>query len=525
MRRLLVVIVLVAGSIVVLPASMAYAAAARSDFNGDGRGDLAVGVPGEDVEAILAAGAVNVLYGSAAGVNTSGDQFWNQDSSGVEGGAEAGDNFGSSLATGDFNNDGYADLAIGVPFEDVGLDVNAGAVNVLYGGATGLSSEDDQIWTQGSTGVAGDGVEPGDEFGASLAAGDLDGDGYADLAVGVPGEAVGAVSNAGAVNVLYGSSTGLTGTGSDFWTQDSTAINDTAETFDHFGFSVTVANFGKSSPADLVIGVPNEDLGGVDDVGAVAELFGTSAGVTATGDRLWSQDSSGVPGTAETGDGFGFSVAAANLGESSHADLAIGIPFEDVGTIIDAGAVNVLYGSTTGLTSTGSQQWTQNSSGIGDAAEDGDEFGFSLAAANLGKSSHADLAIGVPFEDLGTITQAGAVSVLYGSSNGVTSTDQFWTQDRSGVPGTAEDGDAFGWSLTTANLGISSHSDLAIGVIFEDVGAIQAAGAANVLYGSTTGLTSTGSQQWTQDSTGIAGDGAETGDLFGGALPGSRFFD
>jgi hypothetical protein len=522
MRRLLVVIVLAAGSIVVLPASMAYAAAARSDFNGDGRGDLAVGVPFEDVEAIGGAGAVNVLYGSAAGVNTSGDQFWNQDSSGVEGGAEPDDHFGSSLATGDFNNDGYADLAVGVPFEDVGA-VDAGAVNVLYGGATGLSSEDDQVWYQDVADVE-DVSELNDHFGSSLASGDLNGDGYADLAIGVPDEDVVAVANAGAVNVLYGSSTGLTATGDQFWTQDSTAINDTAETSDHFGFSVAVANFGKSSPADLAIGIPNEDLSGIESVGAVAVLFGTSTGVTATGDQLWSQDSSGVPGTAEDDDEFGWSLAAANLGHSSHTDLAIGIPFEDVGTIIDAGAVNVLYGSTTGLTSTGSQQWTQNSTGIQGAAEDQDVFGFSLAAADFGGVSQADLAIGVANEDVGTITGAGAVSVLYGSSNGLTSTDQVWTQDTSGVPGTAEENDAFGWSVTAANFGMTSQSDLAIGIPFEDVGTIIDAGAVNVVYGSSTGLTSTGSQQWTQDSTGIAGDGAETGDFFGGSLAGSRMF-
>jgi hypothetical protein len=226
-----------------------------------------------------------------------------------------------------------------------------------------------------------------------------------------------------------------------------------------------------------------------------------------------------VPGTGEDADNFGWSVAAANLGHSGHADLAIGVPFEDVGIVTDAGAVNVVYGSTTGLTSTGSQQWTQNSTGIQDVAEDGDNFGLSLAGANFGGASQSDLAIGVPFEDVGTGTGAGAVSVLYGSSTGLTSTDQFWTQDTSGVPGIVEDFDRFGSSLTTANFGFSSHSDLAIGVPLEDVGAISNAGAVNVLCGSTTGLSSTSSQQWTQNTTGVAGDGAEESDLFGDALP------
>ncbi|MBD2519357.1 FG-GAP repeat protein, partial [Nostoc sp. FACHB-973] len=59
---------------------------------------------------------------------------------GIEGVAEASDGFGSSLKTGDFNNDGFADLAIGVPGEDVGLISNAGTVNILYGSARGLTA-------------------------------------------------------------------------------------------------------------------------------------------------------------------------------------------------------------------------------------------------------------------------------------------------------------------------------------------------------------------------------------------------
>ena len=146
MRRTLIAILLVAGSIVLLPPSRAFAAAARADFNGDGIGDLAVGVPFEDVDGNLDAGAVNVLYGSATGLTASGDQFWTQNSTGVLDDAEAGDAFGSSLANGDFNNDGFSDLAIGVPSEDVaGPVANAGAVSVLYGSATGLTDDGNQL--------------------------------------------------------------------------------------------------------------------------------------------------------------------------------------------------------------------------------------------------------------------------------------------------------------------------------------------------------------------------------------------
>ena len=135
------------------------------DFDGDGKDDLAIGAPGEDIGAIADAGAVNVLYGSGSGLTASGDQLWHQGVAGVMGGAEAGDLFGSSLACGDYDGDGKDDLAIGAPGEDVGALVDAGAVNVLYGSGSGLTATGDQLWHQDSAGILG-GAEAGDLFGS-----------------------------------------------------------------------------------------------------------------------------------------------------------------------------------------------------------------------------------------------------------------------------------------------------------------------------------------------------------------------
>ena len=230
MRRrggLLVIITLVAGSLSLAQgAGAAGGGCGGSDFDGDGRQDLAVGVPGED----SGAGAVNVLYGSASGITATADQFFRQGAGGLADTAEVVDLFGSSLATGDFNGDGRDDLAVGAP----GEDSFAGAVSVIYGSASGLAAAGNQIFRQGTGGVE-DTAEGGDQFGFSLAACDFDGDGRDDLAVGVRFEDLASGFDHGAVNVLYGSPSGLTATGDQFWHQDSSGVLDPAEGGEFFG--------------------------------------------------------------------------------------------------------------------------------------------------------------------------------------------------------------------------------------------------------------------------------------------------
>ena len=118
-----------------------------ADFNGDGFGDLAVGVPGKDVKGHPDAGAVNVIYGSANGLTATGNQYWTEASSGLPTKPAIGDQFGFALATGDLNGDGYADLAIGVPMKASPVE-NAGEVVVLYGSKNGLTTTGGQAWTQ-----------------------------------------------------------------------------------------------------------------------------------------------------------------------------------------------------------------------------------------------------------------------------------------------------------------------------------------------------------------------------------------
>jgi hypothetical protein len=135
-----------------------------------------------------------------------GNQYWHQGSTGILGALEDSGRFGRALAAGDFDGDGFDDLAVDAPREVVAGVVGPtgeGAVHVLYGTGNGLSAAGDQVWHQGSFGIFG-APEDDDLFGQAVAAGDFDGDGLDDLAVGVPWEDVAGHTDAGAVNVLYG---------------------------------------------------------------------------------------------------------------------------------------------------------------------------------------------------------------------------------------------------------------------------------------------------------------------------------
>ena len=170
------------------------AALAAGDFNGDGHDEVAVGAPGEDLEGVPAesAGAVIVLD-----VWEGNDTLWTQADLAPEN-PEPFDRFGESLATGDWNGDLRDDLAIGAPGETLGGLADAGVVHVLLSGPNGLAAAGRQLWLQTI-----DPSEEGDEFGATLAAGRLSRHSGYDLAIGVPGEDLGAASDTGGANVLF----------------------------------------------------------------------------------------------------------------------------------------------------------------------------------------------------------------------------------------------------------------------------------------------------------------------------------
>lgn len=256
---------------------------AVADFDGDGYDDIAVGVPGHDQGGVTNAGGVNVLYGTSTGLSSAGDQLWTEASSGMQGTAETDDGFGATLGTGDFNCDGYADLVIGIPTEDIGAATNPGAVVVLYGSSGGLTSVND-LWYQGYNGVNGT-SETGDRFGETLASGDFNGDDCADLVIGAPYEQWGTAVEAGNAYVNYGSVNGLSTVGD--WTIVQGVLEDTYEAYDHFATRFWIEDGNTDGYDDLVVMTPG-DCTGVEK--GFNYVYGSSTGLTAAGDTFACQE-------------------------------------------------------------------------------------------------------------------------------------------------------------------------------------------------------------------------------------------
>lgn len=461
---------------------------ATGDFDGDGAQDLATGVPYDDNAggSYPDAGIVIVRYGVLGQGLHTGKSFdvLSQFNGGSPNPVASLDYFGVGLASGDFNGDGYDDLAVGVPRD--GPD-RGGAVQIHYGSSGGLDLSGSQFFTQDSAGMP-DTSESDDQFGATLAAGDFDNDGYDDLAIGAYGEDIftgfGTVDDGGAVETLYGSSVGLSTARAQYFDQNVTDMADIAEDSDLFGLRLATGDFNGDGRDDLAIGAYGED----DFRGGVQLLFGAAPGLVVTGNVFLKEGAIGLA-DPQVGDELGASMASGDFDHDGFDDLALGLPGREVngsgGEVANAGEVVVLGGTEDGLNPALPAYITQAAPGLGGLAVNA-FFGQGLAAGRFDREAGDDLAIGAYGLDSGHGPLEGAVAVLYGTQavGGLSALgDQVWLQDTPGVPGVGEQGDRFGVSLASGDFDGNGFADLVIGAPYESYDVFTTAGAETILYG------------------------------------------
>lgn len=468
-----------------------------SDFNGDGFDDLAIAIPGKTVDGKANAGAVAIITGGPQGLHHQLDhQYLHRGLPTVPGEPQASARWGSVLQTGDFNGDGFFDLAIAAPrsalntgsvdvffgssnmlngsqsllgdttshvflgsalasgdfnrdgFDDLAVGASgANAVAVFKGGATEL-----ELGFEGAGGI----IRSGRSFGSALAGGDFNHDGYDDLAVGAPNfdRSNSGNVNEGRIELVYGTDRGLKPEILQTFSQESSLVIGVSEAGDKFGALLVSGDFDGNASSDIGISVIGESLidNSIKSAGAVAVLYGFT-GITTQENQLWSQASFDVPGVVEEGDRFGDQLAVGDFDGDGKMELVIGVPQERFGGKENAGVLHILRGTSSKLLGFGEVLIHHDISALENfvnGISDDDYFAAGLGVGDFNGDGRHDLAIGVPRKDFLGKTNVGAVFVLYGGQDGIEeSTAQVWMlEDIVGANTRSQSGDHFGLSLS-----------------------------------------------------------------------------
>ncbi|MFE5025460.1 FG-GAP and VCBS repeat-containing protein [Streptomyces sp. NPDC056656] len=359
----------------------------------------------------------------------------------------------------DFNGDGYRDYATYADSPNHG-----GGVRVTFGTAQGPGTATQHI-DQSTPGVYG-ADEADDEFGEVRAAADFNADGYGDLAVSALGEDADGRKDQGAVTILWGSASGLSG---------GTALpNKAPEQYGAMGQDLATGDFNGDGKQDLAV---------VNNAEAYVYRGGfTRSGTTGSVSTL-DKSSSAFNATA---------LIAGKVDGDSKTDLVI---IGDVVTesYIASDAWFVKGGST--LTSGKTLRLESQSGNGGQAYRGGDGV-----IADFNKDGYGDIAIGTPLYS----GYKGRVSLWYGSSTGPGTSSRI-TQATSGVTGTPEADDWFGSSLSSGDVNGDGYQDLAVGAYGEEIDGKAYAGGVHVFKGRASGISGTGSQWFARNSPGVPG--------------------
>jgi hypothetical protein len=414
-------------------AQMGFSVASAGDLNADGYGDIVVGAPFYD-SGQASEGVAFVYYGSVSGLNTASYHILEKN--------QTGSYFGGAVAgAGDVNGDGFDDVLVGAKEYTDGL-LNEGAVFVYQGSSTGVKPGDIPQSLQLDM--------AGADFGNSVAGvGDINHDGYADIAVGAP-----SYSNTGNIFVFYGSQQGL----GNLLSIPGPQINS------HFGEAVSAAgDVNGDGYADIIAGAwgaTNVEQG----EGAIY-IFHGAPGAMST-NPVKTIESNQVDAR------FGISVSSAgDMNGDGYSDVIAGASRLDHGQA-DEGIAAIYYGTNTGISTTLPVP-TLLESNVASAY-----FGYAVSGAgDVNGDGYSDVIVGA-YKLSNGFSEEGKAYVFHGSPSGAKTANSFSIE--------GENLNArLGWSVSNAgDVNGDGYSDVLVGIPTHDNGQYQNAGATALYYGN-----------------------------------------
>lgn len=373
-------------------------ALASGDFDGDGLLDIVVGIPGWDPGSVPHAGAFEVYDGAGLPGSVTLHTAMDFVSWAVIYQVDA--EMGAAFAVEDFNGDGFDDLAVGSPGHGTGGKV------LIYEGSSGGLVASNVLSRDPLSG----GSPTGADFGWSLAAGDFNGDGEPDLAVGAPSEDRTDVGGEGVVHVFTsGLTSGVTPTSAHRVVPPAKSVVPGAA----FGWSIAAGDVNDDSADDLLIGAPFDEAKtapGTPESGYAEIWFGGSM----SGSPFWAVsgiDKKTYGPYPAPGDQHGWHVAIQDVDRDGRGEMFIGTPGHDGGR----GGVyrtDCVVGTSTTLAGWG-KLGMDDVSGPTNAR---DRVGESFAIGNVLPDADMELVVGHPYETVGNglgleLANAGGVAI------------------------------------------------------------------------------------------------------------------
>lgn len=347
------------------------------DFNGDGLSDIILGAPGADPDVRTNAGGARVQFGGNL-AGTPRAVF----------GERASDALGRVVdGAGDVNGDGYGDVVVSVPSADSMSAADVGAFVVVYGGRAGVSARaPSMIYAS----------EAGQGFAVSVAgAGDVNGDGFADIVVGANTAASGALASAGFAQVYLGSAMGLTETPEVTWSGQAMG--------ERFGLTVAAAgDVNGDGYCDVLVGSSAATVGGMSDVGLVRVFHG--------GPTIAMSAATTINGAFGRANFAGSISSAGDVNNDGFADVIVGAQRAAPSGRVEAGSIAIYHGGSLGISPTVITRV--------DGITAGDHFGRAVnRCGDVNNDGFADVIVGAP-----NMTAAGSAMVLIGSATGTATT-------------------------------------------------------------------------------------------------------